>query len=474
MMAKNLKTMKARRSRDNDLIEALRTLLCFLVLMHHVDVLIPDLGSVEHSYFINRKLLQNVWDMNKQVHNLDGAQPELSLAGRFIRVINGYLSVNAFLIFSGLVLSIRLFKYSNNPASGNNNNNNNNNTNIISKGDDKNSDIDESDMSNNNLESYFCKHFYNNFFLRNFKLILPLLIVQLVYRLFDLFILRPKIIYNYANGIGGSKDTGSILIALPFIVWYEVLGYDNLIFTQHYGGHLYIMYDLVISSITAMAIHVCLIYFKLLSNKYGINGSIQFKKRCALYLLFIICICGIYQKWRHFPVIVGIWLCDVIYSPGSGTVGGGGGAAIKRFVKQYPYLFGPQFCILWIYPDTTNQIIPRTIILTNFMMYLTFCDHHILTRILVGNYHYCTKFGNLLVSLGKYTYSTYLWHMIVFRVLKNALYPFYIPMWFYDAAIVILGIIMSFVVGYTSYHLLQRILAKKVLLMIGRIVDVSR
>eukprot|EP01083_Nonionella_stella_P183379 662533_1 len=102
----------ASSTRSHKAIEGVRTVLIFIVLLHHLDILNPALLKEnvlwEAKEDTSRRQLLKVPSNILEAGN--SAQQTVTYLGNLVYVFNGYLSVTMFLILCGYIMSFRCFK----------------------------------------------------------------------------------------------------------------------------------------------------------------------------------------------------------------------------------------------------------------------------------------------------------------------------------------------------------------------------
>lgn len=376
--------------RSNKAIEGIRTVLIIIVLIHHIDILNPELlsenvlwsnhgnldgsdiaedaakhlESVAHAdqngFFPQRRLLKFAPLPKTKTVNIWHTHSKLSALGLFIFVFNGYLSVTIFFILSGYILSFQCFKtYA--------------------------QCIQDQNM-------LFPKWLYDLIKLsikRSLRFIIPLLVVQI-----GTFLLW------YFDLIIFTDHKRWILVYRHFRSFYDhnLLSFD-FIFMKGGNGALWVMKDLFLAPLLVITIILSVITFR------------TFRSRFCVY-----CVYGmIYFFEESFGIILGIIIADILYLDNYNNK-----SKILRFYFRYKWIipsvsFSCLFLKKMVYPNW--RYLPdfnlstgfRSIIWFNIGLLILGYPQNIFLRMFEWKY---------LSSFGKYTFSLYITHIPVYRMIS--------------------------------------------------------
>eukprot|EP01084_Bolivina_argentea_P057594 105227_1 len=293
-------------TRSNVAIEGVRTVLMFIVLIHHIDILNPNLLKQNNLWTYDadikdlsdeplRRLLkflplpkyrvvQNIWHTGKYT--------KLSPLGLFIYVFNGYLSVTIFLILSGYILSFQCFKRY----------------------------AFHINSSQNNKVNLFPKWLYNLITLsikRSLKFIIPLFVIQI--STFLLWYFQLINIHKPKHWIRAYKNFNS---------FYDKYFNFDMLFFNGPNGALWIMKELFFAPLIVIPVVLTVIFLK------------SFQSRFCVYIIYAI----IYFDSPNFPILLGVILADLLHLDNYN-----GNSKVIQFYFKYKFMIPiVSFCFLFI------------------------------------------------------------------------------------------------------------------------------
>lgn len=398
------------KSRSNRAVEGVRSILIFIVLMHHLDVLNPSINDNSIMWNTkNKKLLAvNIWHPPKNA--------ELSFLGILINVINGYLSVICFCIFSGYVQTIQCFREFNEMQFIQQKEHITNEMQTI---------VLETETEEKYHQSYpkWLSNFIQLLLKRNLKLIFPLFVIQClaIYLYFYLSIIEVEERYQHSFEFQSfenfvQKYIFFIEMNAENIFDYKMNLFQFLFNYKGINGALWIMNVLFYSSFFILFLTLIVIQMK------------SFKHRMFIYAIFGMLIGnGNYVSSAneyYFPILLGVILADLhsmqemkinniwwIFNRSQTLL------QIIFCLFLFCLLFAKQMLgdnsLAFVVPDFNRNIILRSVIWFLLIWMIIIVNHQsFVCRCVLSN--------SYLSGFGKYSFSLYITHIIAYRIISYA------------------------------------------------------